>query len=188
MSELYAILPRVIADENGHPVKGSKAVWKDQLKKRYPGPMAQVVTDILPTDWKADIVTLDVMFFFNCKPLRNTRIISDYSMFLFNIFLLPHYQAQVNEVHMDDSLASASSHQHIKFNPSTDIATISWSSFIACRQCKYSTIETIGLSFLQSTRLQLRPGQVLYLSGCFGNKYFHPVWQSYAFPVTSLTS
>ena len=69
----------------------------------------------------------------------------------------------------DDSLASASSHQHIKFNPSTDIATISWSSFIACRQCKYSIIEAIGLSFLQSIRLQLRPGQVLYLSGCFGN-------------------
>ena len=62
MSEQYAILPRVIADENGHPVKGSKAVWKDQLKKRYPGPMAQVVTDILPTDWKADTVILDAMF------------------------------------------------------------------------------------------------------------------------------
>ena len=69
----------------------------------------------------------------------------------------------------DDSLASASSHQHIKFNPSPDIATISWSSFIACRQCKYSIIEAIGLSSLQSIRLQLRPGQVLNLSGCFGN-------------------
>ena len=75
MSEQYAILSRVIADENGHPVKGSKAVWKDQLKKRYPGPTAQVVTDILPTDWKADTVILDAMFFINCKPLRNTRTI-----------------------------------------------------------------------------------------------------------------
>ena len=72
MSEQYAILPRVIADENGHPVKGAKTVWKDQLKKRYPGPTAQVVTDILPTDWKADTVILDAMFFINCKPLRNT--------------------------------------------------------------------------------------------------------------------
>ena len=77
--------------------------------------------------------------------------------------------ALIKTLNRDDSLASASSHQHIKFNPSTDIATISWSSFIACRQCKYSIIEAIGLSFLQSIRLQLRPGHVLYLSGCFGN-------------------
>ncbi len=130
------------------------------------------------------------MFFLNCKPLRNTHTICDFSKFLFDRFLLPHYQAKVNEVHMlfdaprdmnkfnpkvyeqkrrDNSIGCASSHQHVKFNPSTEIATISWSSFISCRECKRSVIEAIGLAFLQSVRLQLRPEQVLYLSGCFGN-------------------
>ena len=53
------------------------------------------------------------------------------------------------------------SHQHVNFNPSSDITTISWSSFIACRKCKYSIIEAIGLSSLQSIRVQLRTGQIL---------------------------
>ena len=82
MSEQYAILPLVIADDNVRPSKGSKAVWNDQLRKRYPGTVTQVVTDILPTDWKADSVLPDSIFYINYKPLRNTQTISYYSIFI----------------------------------------------------------------------------------------------------------
>ena len=189
VKEQYSLYPRAIADENGRPVKGLKSVWKDKLKKRYPGPTAQVVLNMLPNQWKADAVILDAMFFINCKPLRNTENITDYSSFLFNRFLLPHYQAQVNEVHLlfdapsdgtlfnpkvyeqkrRDQGKSSTPHQHVVFTPSTKIKSSTWSSFIACRQCKRVIIEAIGLSYMQSVRLKLSPGQTLYLSGCFGN-------------------
>ena len=100
VNEQYSLYPRSIADENGYPLKGSKSVWKDKLKKRYPGPNTQVVLDLLPTPWKPDAVILDGMFFINCKPLRNTTTITDYSVFLFNRFVLPHFQALVKEVHL----------------------------------------------------------------------------------------
>ena len=74
------------ADENGYPLKGSKSVWKDKIKKRYPGPNTQVVLDLLPTQWKPDAVILDGMFFINCKPLRNTTTITDYSAYLTGSF------------------------------------------------------------------------------------------------------
>ena len=40
------------------------------------------------------------MFFINFKSLWNNESITYYSSFLFNGFLLPHYQAQVKEVHL----------------------------------------------------------------------------------------
>lgn len=57
--EQYSVYPRAFADENGHPVKSSKSIWKDQLRKRYKGPIAQVVSEMLPTKWTADAVILD---------------------------------------------------------------------------------------------------------------------------------
>ena len=57
----------------------------------------------------------------------------------------------------------------MKFTPPTNISALSWSSYIACRQCKRSIIEAIGLSYMQTVRLKLRPGQIRYLGGCFGN-------------------
>ena len=83
VKEQYSLYPRAIADENGHPVKGLKSVWKDKLKKRYPGPTAQVDLNMLPNQWKADAV---IMFFINCKPLWNNENVTDYSSFLFNRF------------------------------------------------------------------------------------------------------
>ena len=187
--EQYSMYPRAIADENGHPVKGVKSVWKDKLKKRYPGPTARVVSNVLPSEWNADAVILDAMFFINCKPLRNTETMMNYSIFLFNRFLLPHFQAQVNEVHLlfdapsdgllfnpklyeqsrRDKGKGSTPHQHMTFTPSTKITAAGWSSIIACRQCKRAIIEAIGLSFMQSVRLKLKLGQTLYMSGCFGN-------------------
>lgn len=87
--EQYSMYPRAIADEMGYPVKGSKSIWKDKLKKRYPG---QVVLHTLPSQWKPDAVILDAMFFLNCKPLHNIGTIAEYTTFLFNRFLLPHYK------------------------------------------------------------------------------------------------
>ena len=184
--EQYSMYPRAIATEMGYPVKGSKSVWKDKLKKRYPG--QEVVIDVLPSQWKAEAVILDAMFFINTKPLRNMVTLSDYATFLFNRFLLPHYQLGVNEVHMlfdtpgDKNRFNpklfeqkrrdnkgCTTHEHVAFTPSTRIATLSWSSYIACRKCKRSIIDAVGLSFMQSVRHLLRPGQTVYMSGCFGN-------------------
>ncbi len=95
--EQYSVYPRAIADERGNPNTGSKSVWKDKLRKRY---VNQVIMDALPQGWSPDIIIVDAMFIINCKPLRNNRSIADYTMFLFNRFLLPHYDGHVNEIHL----------------------------------------------------------------------------------------
>jgi len=184
-SEQYSLYPRAIADETGSPVKGSKSVWKDKLRKRYSG-TTPVVIDTLPSQWNPDATIIDGMFLINCKPLRQTETIIQYSLFLFKRFLLPHFQAQVKEVHLifdtpsggevfnpkmfeqkrRDTSNDSVPHQHIAFTPTTKVPG-NWQSYIRCRQCKRSLIEAIGLSFMQSTRFQLRDGQTLYLSGCF---------------------
>ena len=41
------------------------------------------------------------------------------------------------------------SHQHLSFSPSTK-PPMNWRSFIECRQCKRSTVEAIGLAFINS--------------------------------------
>ena len=80
-TEQYSLYPRAIADEDGCPLKGSKSIWKDKLKKRYSGPNMEVVMDRLPNQWTADAIIIDGMFLINCKPLRSTKTIADYSYF-----------------------------------------------------------------------------------------------------------
>ena len=58
-NEQYSPLPRAIADENGYPHKGSKATWKDKLKKRYT--TEPVVLDNIPQGWMPDVI-IDAMF------------------------------------------------------------------------------------------------------------------------------
>lgn len=67
-------------------------------------------------------------------------------------------------------------HQHKTFTPSTTIS-IPWRSLIDCRQCKRSVVEAIGLSYIQSIRLHLQPGQTLYLSGCFPETGYHSTYR-----------
>ncbi len=185
--EQYSLYPRAIADEDGYPIKGVKSVWKDKLGKRYPGPDIQVVMGSLPDQWRVDTVILDAMFFLNYKPLRNIVNIRDYSMFLFNRFILPHYQCnRACEVHVlfdtqandqqfnpkafehnrRDKGKELQLHTHISFTPATAIPN-NWKSFIDCRKCKACIIEALGLSFMQTLRQKLLQGQTLYLSGCF---------------------
>lgn len=193
-NEQYSQYPRAICDENGLPQKGTKSVWKDKLKKRYPGPNMQVVFDMLPSQWIPDAVILDGMFLINCKPLRTTATIKDYGLFMFDTFLRPHYQANVKEVHLlfdtpglssglgfnpkvfeqtrRDQSKALQCHKHQSFTPMTPLPPLlknltAWRNYIDCRQCKRSLIEAIGLSYLQSIRHKLQPDQTFYLSGCF---------------------
>ena len=140
----------------------------------------------LLSQWTADATIIDGMFIINCKPLRTSKSIAEYSLFLFRRFLLPHFQSQVKEIHLlfdtpnsnifnpkmfeqkrRDKGKDSAAHKHETFTPATKVPT-NWRSYIDCRQCKRSIIEAVGLSFLQSSvRLQLRHGQTVYLSGCF---------------------
>ena len=167
-------------------MKGTKSIWKHKIGKRYQGPDIQVLMGSFPDQWHPEAVILDGMFFLNCKPLRNIKTVKEYGIFLYDRFLLPHYQALVSEIHLlfdtpgsdmnfnpklfeqnrRDGKKEGSSHNHISFTPSTS-TEISWRSHIDCRQCKASLVQALGLSFLQTIRQQLRPGQKLYLSGCF---------------------
>ncbi len=113
LPEQYSLYPRALCDENGLPLKGSKSLWKDKLRKRYSKP--QVVFETLPNGWIPQAVIIDGMFLINCKPLRSTATLKEYAKYIFNSFLLPHYQADVQEIHLLFDEATPSTTQI--FNP-----------------------------------------------------------------------
>ena len=118
--------------------------------------------------------------------LHNVSTIKDYSSFLYNRFVLRHYQSIITEVHLlfdtpgsdedfnpklfeqnrRDKGKEAACHNHIAFTPSTSTPN-PWKYFIDCRKCKASIIDTLHLSLIQIIRQKLLPGQTLYLSGCY---------------------
>ena len=172
--EQYSILPRAIADENGGLRKGVKAIWKDKIGKKYQ--QFDVVTNTVPSNWLPEIVVFDGMFLINCKPLRTTKTITEYAMFLHNRFFVPHFRNDAKEIHLifdapkqqsfnpkmfeqerrDQGHASNSTHEHIAFTPTTQLPT-KWREFLECRQCKRSIIEAITLAYVQSVRFRLNP-------------------------------
>ena len=156
--EQYSPHPRAICDENGLPLKGSKSVWKDKLKKRYSEP--QVVFEVLPRGWIPQAVVFDGMFLINCKPLRSIGTLKEYGKFLFNNFLLQHYRVNVEEIHLlfdepspagqnfnpklfeqtrRDQGKNTQSHVHESFTPLTQLIPLlkntSWRDYLDCRTC-----------------------------------------------------
>ena len=114
-NEHYSTYPRAICEETEAPHKGSKAVWTDKLEKRYSTKTCEstpVITHVLPREWVPEVIILDAMFLIQCSPLRQTMTIMDYAKLLLNRFVIQHYQAGVNQVHV---LFDCPSQQH--FNP-----------------------------------------------------------------------
>ena len=88
----FSVLPCAIADE-AH--KASKNIWTDKLTTRYKSADPPVFTSLLP-----QVVIIDAMFIINTQPLRQMKTILDCTKLLFNQFILHHYKANVNEVHL----------------------------------------------------------------------------------------
>ena len=160
--EQYSTFPRAIADEKGCLRKGVKAIWKEKISKKYQ--QFDVVTNNLPPNWVPEIIVFDGMFLINCKPLRTTKTITEYAMFLHNRFFVPHYRNNAKEIHLivdapkeqsfkpkmfeqercDKGHASNCTHEHITLKPTTQPPT-KWRECLECRQCKRSIIEAINI-------------------------------------------
>ena len=162
--EQYSPYPRAICDENGIPHKSSKATWTEKLQKRYDKQChdanSQVIIECLPRGWKPQIVIIDGMFLIQCNPLRQTMTITEYAKLLFNRFMLPHYQAGAEQVHVifdapqherfnpkvyeqnrrDTASTSSNTHEHISFQLYTRVPK-SCRATVECRQCKRSLID-----------------------------------------------
>ena len=75
--EQYSRYPKAIADEQGYPLKGSKAAWKEKIMKRYQSASTQqVVSNNLPDQWMPDVVILDGTVFYQLQPLQSTETIA----------------------------------------------------------------------------------------------------------------
>ena len=77
--EQYSELPRALCDEDGNPHKGTKSAWTDKLFIRYQKTDPPVFTTTLPLP--PQVVIIDAMFVINTRPLRQTRMFSDYACF-----------------------------------------------------------------------------------------------------------
>lgn len=149
----------------------------------------------LPLDWIPQTVIVDAMFLINTKPLRRTKNITAYSHLLFNRFVLDHYMAGVEEVHLlfdmpckrpfnpkqfeqgrrDVKSRSKSTHHHLQFTPDTPIPP-NWCQYIECRQCKCSIVEAIGLAYLQTGKILLHQEHRLVIAGCFSGDGEENAW------------
>ena len=178
--EQYSIMPRALADEDGNPHKGNKSNWSDKLESRYKSTTPTVFTNTLALVPQA--VIIDVMFIINTKPLRRTKTFVDYATLLFNRFVLDHYKAGVNEVHLvfdtpdtqqfnpkqfeHAKRYSSKHHEHTSFTATSGIPQ-AWRKHLDCRSCKRAIVEAIGHAYLQKGCSLLRGGQVLIIAGCF---------------------
>lgn len=75
-----------------------KAIWKEKIGKRYQH--FDVVSNNIPPNWVPEIIIIDGMFLINCKPLRTTKTITEYAVFLHNRFFVPHYRNNAKEIHL----------------------------------------------------------------------------------------
>ena len=96
--EQYCVLPRALADENGHPYKSNKSQWTEKLHHRYQSAQPEVIVSSLP--WLPQAVIIDAMFIIHTKPLRRTTTMADYSKFLYNQHVLEHFKMGSVEVHL----------------------------------------------------------------------------------------
>ena len=109
-NEQYSLLPRAIANEDGHPHKANKSHWTNKLQSRYQSAEPSVFVNSLP--WVPQAVIVDAMFIINTTPLRRTTTMTDYTKLLFRQFASEHYKAGTTEVHfIFDKLAEK------QFNP-----------------------------------------------------------------------
>ena len=159
----------------------------DKLRGRYSSTDPVVFENSLPTGWVPDIVVIDAMFLVNTKPLRSTGCISGYVKLLSSRFMLQHFQAGVQQIHLifdkpGRQVFNSKSFEHLRCdenNTSTYIiftrkyCTHAWQQNLECKQ---SIVEAIGLSFLQTGKFMLHPNQAIVLAGCFSGEGEDNAW------------
>ena len=187
--EQYSELCRALCDEDGNPHKGSKSTWTGKLSNRYHRVDPPVFTPNLPVVLQA--VIIDAMFTINTKPLRLSKTISDYTCFLLDQFVSPHFRAGANEIHLIFDKPSTGTfnlqyehkkrykenpdHQHSLFSSTTNIPS-NWQDHLQCPQRKHSIVEAIGLSLLQKGCYLLKDYQQLIIAGCFTGLSENGAW------------
>ena len=85
----YLELPQAISDPHGTPHKSTKSYATKWLEKHY----KNIVTSHLSSGWIPDVVVLET------TPSTNLSMM-EYSLFLFRLFVCPHYLASSTEVHL----------------------------------------------------------------------------------------
>ena len=159
-----------------------------------------VFTTTLPLP--PQVVIIDAMFVINTRPLRQTRMFSDYACFLFEQFVTQHFRDGVQEVqlvfdkpgrqsfnpkqykHKKRYLQCNNDHRHCSFTPITNILN-NWQEHLQYPQCKRSVIEAIGLSLLQKGCCLLKSHQRLVLAGCFSGLNENNTWLLHAGEVSA---
>ena len=85
----------------GAPHKGSKVIWTDKLEKRYAICESKpVIINILPRRWVPEVILMDTMFLIQCNLLRQTMTVMDYAKLFLNRFVIQHFHARANQVHV----------------------------------------------------------------------------------------
>ena len=158
--QLYCILPRVLADEDGCPYKSIKSHWTEKLSISTTKSNCQCITMVTST--KA--VIIDVMFMIHTKPLRTTTM-ADYSKVLYNQHALEHFKIGIAEVHLvfdnptinkfnpkqfeqvrcHKTKAPQKQYQHHSFIVDSQIPQ-GWQEFMECSTCKRAIVDYISYS------------------------------------------
>ena len=82
---------------------------------------------------------------------------------------------------------SCNQYDHIPFTPQTSIPQ-RWQEYLECRECKWSIVEAVGLSFLQKGQLFVMGCQNLVIAGCLSREGENNAWVIHSSEVIGTTA
>jgi len=94
----FSKMPCALVDKEGIPNKGKKSSITSALSKRYSH--VPLITDCLPRGWQPHTVIIEEMFLIYTTPPLHHKTMKEYTMFLLNRFVTPHFLNGCIEVHV----------------------------------------------------------------------------------------
>ena len=167
--EQLIALPLALASHEGEPLKGQKSYMTKVLEKHFRDAPQPVIVSNYPPGWQPQCVIMEGMFMINSAPLGSHKTFRDYSKFLAERFIAPHFaRPSTSEVHLlfdnpgrlkmtpkcfeqerrDESASISPRHVCHSFEENAKLPRKWRTDLLHCRQCKRKLVEFLGTHLL----------------------------------------
>ena len=195
--EQLIALPLALASHEGEPLKGQKSYMTKVLEKHFRDAPQPVIVSNYPPGWQPQCVIMEGMFMINSAPLGSHKTFRDYSKFLAERFIAPHFaRPSTSEVHLlfdnpgrlkmtlkcfeqerrDESASISPGHVCHSFEENAKLPRKWRTDLLHCRQCKRKLVEFLGTHLLVNIRSHLSENQRFYIGGCFPEPQSDTTW------------
>ena len=158
------------------------------LEKHFRDAPQLVIVSNYPPEWQPQCAIMEGMFMINSAPLGSHKTFGDYSKFLAERFIAPHFaRPSTSEVHLlfdnpgrlkmtpkcfeqerrDEAASISPGHVCHSFEENAKLPRKWRTDLLHCRQCKGKLVEFLGTHLLVNIRSHLSENQRFYIGGCF---------------------